>query len=186
MNVTWQSSGTSSPLRVENVCQNTCNMCMSTYLAHTPRQLREGLVEFIRASDYSHALTLNTDRELTLPRLRSIFSNLCMNVDRRIHDRQRMSLIPPSMRFKAIAFPEHLNTNAHLHVSADLRPLESKFPLGIGLLSFLEDAWLKATRGAGSVHMQPITSDTWAWYQTKEAQTSDPTYFLAADFHSHR
>lgn len=158
-------------------------MYVMNHTNYTQQTVRRGLMRFVAKSDFTHALTLNADRELSVGRMRSVFSNLCMNVDRKIHGRQRVRGIPSSERFRAIAFPEHLESNAHLHVSADLRQLEQFFPFSFGLHTFLEETWLKATRGAGSFYMKPMTSEGWAWYLTKQARSPDPVYFLAADFH---
>jgi hypothetical protein len=135
----------------------------------------------LSSNRFPHALTLNTDRELSPNRLRSIFGNFCMNVDRVIHAKQHVSKLPSSDRFLAIAWPENLDTNAHLHVAADLRGFAARVggidPTALGKI------WHRASRGAGSVHVQDMTSRGWASYITKKASGADPLYFISTDFH---
>src|SRR5690606_27043263 len=85
----------------------------------TPRIIRKGISNWINSDNYSHAITLNSDRELTLPKLKTIFSTFCYEFDKKTLGRnlKKQSL---DKRFRAIAFPEHLSTNAHLHLAADL------------------------------------------------------------------
>ena len=146
---------------------------------------RPALVSWISSDTYSHALTLNTDRELTLTSVRKIFGLFCREVDRIIHGRNNVRNIPASTRFKAVAFPEHLDTNAHLHLAADLSPLTRLFSSDDRIKCHLESAWLKSTRGAGSLHMEPIIDAGWARYLVKDASRTDPVYFLSAQFHPH-
>lgn len=145
--------------------------------------LRRGLTAFISEQDYTHAITLNAERALSLRRLESIFSTFCITLDRTICGKQRVTRIPSRDRFRAIAFPEHLETNAHLHVAADLRPLKRYCGSNIRMRQALHFAWMRATHGAGSVDLQPITSSGWANYMVKDVQWNDPIYFLASDFH---
>lgn len=150
--------------------------------AFYPFAVRRGMIELIENQAYTHALTLNTDRELSIARIKSIFGTFCAKVDRLAHGRQRVGNIPASMRFKAIAFPEHLSTNAHLHALADLSLLKGD---EASLRQAVHRCWLQSTRRAGSVDVQPLTSNGFAFYATKEACSSDPTYFLASEFHPH-
>lgn len=149
----------------------------------TPRAVRHGLIEFMSKQTYTHALTLNTDRQLTLPRLKSIFSTFCHNLDRAILGQQDVKGYPHQLRFNAIAFPEHLDTNAHLHAYADLRSLTIGQPDERLAAATVYRAWTKSTREAGSVDVQRLRGDGFAWYSTKAMQGTDPAYFLAADFH---
>lgn len=152
-------------------------------IAHTlaPASLRRAHIDLLSNGRFPHAVTLNTDRELSATRLRSIFGNFCMNIDRIIHAKQRVDKIPSSLRFLAIAWPENLNTNAHLHVAADLRAFAARAQQAEALA--LEPIWLKASRGAGSVHVQRMTTQGWAKYMTKKAEWGDPLYFISTDFH---
>ena len=132
---------------------------------------------------FTHALTLNTDRDLSAARLRAIFNNFCMNVDRAVHDKQRVRKLPSSDRFLAIAWPENLETNAHLHAVADLRALADMTSDADDLKSRLATIWHQATRQAGSVHCIPRSDEGWAYYMTKKAHLSDPLYWISTEFH---
>jgi hypothetical protein len=141
--------------------------------------LRGELRRWIGNDGYTHALTLNTDRELALPRIRSIFSTFCHRFDKAVLGSRNVRSAPADHRLRAIAFPEHLQTNAHLHVSADLT-----FALAhLGeqrLRKEIRCAWLQSTRGAGSVDIQLVADVGWARYQTKDFRGTD--YFLSSDF----
>jgi hypothetical protein len=148
-----------------------------------PRAIRAGLLELIDSQPYTHCITLNSDRELSRLRMQSIFGTFCAKMDRRIHRRQRLENVPRSIRLNAIAFPEHLTTNAHLHALADFSSLQSQGVDESGLHNAVRECWLQSNRGAGSVDVQRRYSDGFASYAAKDAFSSDPVYFLAADFH---
>ncbi len=145
--------------------------------------MRTALIDWITSLNATHSLTLNTDRELSLTRMKSIFGTFCHNVDRLIFDCENVKRMPSCQRFQAIAFPEHLETNAHLHVCADLSGLIPKFGTEDELNARLEKIWLKATRDAGSVHAVKITDRGAVRYAAKAANLHDPVFFLAAEFH---
>jgi hypothetical protein len=147
----------------------------------TPASLRRAHIDLLSDGRFTHAVTLNADRELAAARLRSIFGTFCMNVDRAIHSKQRVSKIPSHQRFLAIAWPENLDTNAHLHVAADLSAFAAHGRDADARA--LESIWHKATHGAGSVHVKRMTTQGWAAYMTKKANWSDPVYFISTDFH---
>ena len=77
-------------------------------IAHiiTYGSLRRAHIDFLANGRFSHAVTLNTDRELSPSKLRSIFGTFCMNIDRVIHSKQRVDKIPSSQRFLAIGWPD--------------------------------------------------------------------------------
>lgn len=150
--------------------------------ACTPRSVRHGLIELLSTRPYTHGLTLNTDRELSLTRLRMIFGTFCHDLDRVILGTPNVRRCPRELRFNAIAFPEHLDTNAHLHVHADLRALSCNRTVP-QVRNIIHRVWRTATRGAGSVDVQELQGDGFAWYSTKDARGTDPIYFLSHDFH---
>lgn len=115
------------------------------------RTIREGIFELIASQPFTHCITLNSDRELSLPRLRGIFGTFCVKIDRQIHVRDHVRNLPIGDRLNAIAFPEHLATNAHLHVLANLAPLEARHPQPQALTECIRRCWLQSSRGAGSV-----------------------------------
>lgn len=151
--------------------------------AFHPYAIRRGLIQLINSQPNTHGLTLNSDRPLSVSRIKSIFSTFCVKLDREIHGTQRVKNIPSADRLNAIAFPEHLETNAHLHALADLSHFDGHGFGNIGLERLLRNCWLQSTHGAGSVDVQRLTSDGYAWYATKATNLIDPTYFLSSDFH---
>lgn len=130
-----------------------------------------------------HALTLNTDRQLSPSQMGKIFSTFCLNVDRTIHDRKNVHKIPSRDRFRAIALPEHLESNGHLHVAADLAPFFARFPTREAAVPWLTHLWRCASRDTGSVHFVSVRDCGWGEYMTKAISGPDPTYFLSIDFH---
>jgi hypothetical protein len=150
---------------------------------HRPHQLRLerlALIDWVADGNYTHALTLNTDRELSPARLKEIFSNFCHRFDRAVLRHRNMKTMPRELRLRAIAFPENLATNAHLHALADLTA-------SVGILGerqaleLARTSWLQSTRGAGSFHWAAAPDRGWAGYATKRY---NGTYYLAADFWS--
>ena len=158
---------------------------MDTQISYNRRAIRAGICDWVAQDNFTHALTQHTDRDLTSNRLRQIFGNFCMNVDRSMHGRARVRDIPTGQRFHAIAFPEHLETNPHLHVAADLGFLLAAKVPSHSIERLVHCHWLKATRGAGSVVVESITDAGWARYQTKSLKSPDPLFFIAADYHPH-
>jgi hypothetical protein len=149
----------------------------------TARKVRNGLLEWFDALDLPHALTLNTDRSLTLPRLRSILSRFCLNVDRVCHGRKNVQGVPTADRFLCVAFPEHLETNAHVHALANLHPFISCFPNAKAATGYLEYIWRQSTRGAGSVFVEEAHNDGFGRYASKGVIAADAPYFLSSDYH---
>ncbi|WP_298190564.1 hypothetical protein [Novosphingobium sp.] len=145
--------------------------------------LRKGMLELISQQPYTHSVTLNADRELTAKNLRSIFGTFCARIDRKIWGHQRVRSVPSADRFQAIAFPEHLSTNAHLHCLADLSSLRNVCGTKTRMERTIRDYWLQSNRGAGSVDVQLLYSDGFGEYAMKDADMSDPVYFLSCDFH---
>jgi hypothetical protein len=154
--------------------QNDCNL--------NHKAIRRSLCDLIKSQPYTHALTLNSDRALSQVRLRGIFGTFCHDIDRKMLGRQKVCGYPTHLRFNAIAMPEALETNAHLHVHADLALLLEKFGEDHAR-EVIRCEWLKATRGSGSVHVDPLYGDGFAWYSTKRFNGLDPVYFLSSDFH---
>lgn len=152
---------------------------------HGPYRLRQerfNLVNWMADYGYTHALTLNTDRELSAPRVESIFSTFCHKFDRRILGTRNVKRLPTELRLRAIAFPENLGTNAHLHVSADFSHAVKVLGSEARLVPTVRTEWLRATRGAGSIHL--VGEPNWGWgkYCTKKF---NGIYFLSADFFPH-
>lgn len=150
------------------------------YSTHQRRRERASIVEWAANDNYTHAITLNTDRELSLPRLKDICSTFCHELDRAVYGKRNMRRFPVDLRMRAIFFPENLSTNAHLHGVVDFSPAMQVFGNDTTMALQVERAWLKATRGAGSVFIKPRPDSGWIEYCTKRY---DGSYFFAADFH---
>lgn len=144
------------------------------------RQERETIVNWVANDNYTHAITLNTDRELSLSRIKDICSTFCHLFDKQVHGMRNMRNFPLELRMRGIFFPENLLTNAHMHGAVDLSAAQRVLGNEWRLEQAVRRAWLTATRGAGSVELKPEPDSRWAEYSTKR---SDGTYFLAADFH---
>jgi hypothetical protein len=142
-----------------------------------------GLLQMIKEQPYTHGLTLNADREMNTERIESIFKTFCALIDREMHGVQRVKNIPTNVRLNAIAFPEHLTTNAHLHALADLSCLEDRCKDAVKFSRIIYVSWRKASRGAGSTDVQRLTSDGFGKYAAKGARSTDPVYWLARQFH---
>lgn len=158
----------------------TYNGAMKTNLQQ--RLERASIIPWAANDNYSHAITLNTDRELSLSRLRDICSTFCHQFDKQVHGKRNMRRLPVDLRMRAIFFPENLSTNAHLHGAVDFAPALQALGNGWWLEQEVRRAWLRSTRGAGSVNLEPGPDSRWFSYCTKHY---DGTYFLAADFHPH-
>ncbi|MEO1969553.1 MAG: hypothetical protein ABGW87_12680 [Sphingomonadaceae bacterium] len=141
---------------------------------------RNALIDWSARDGYTHAITLNTDRELSLSRLKDICGTFCHLFDKRVHGIRNMGRFPIELRLRAILFPENLLTNAHLHGFADFAAALDVLRSELQLEEVVRGAWLTATRGAGSIYMEPEPDSGWARYATKKY---DRTFFLAADFH---
>jgi hypothetical protein len=132
---------------------------------------------------FTHALNLNTDRELSHSRIGRIFGTFCHNIDRQILCAQNVRGYPLDLRLNAIAFPEHLETNAHLHGHADLSAFIARGMDEPAIAELIRRTWLQSTRGAGSVVVKKLLSTGFAGYSMKAAHATAPAYFLASDFH---
>lgn len=132
---------------------------------------RAAIVHWTADDRITHALTLNTDRELSAKRLSEIFGCFCHLVDKAVHGRN-LSRIAQEARLYAIAFPEKLSTNAHLHAVADLRLAIEAFGDETLALLHVRKCWLTATGKA-----KPDRG--WGGYCTK---SFTDTYFLSADY----
>lgn len=143
---------------------------------------RQQLQGWVADQPFTHALTLNADRSLSISRIEAIFGLFCLQIDRFAHGR-RPGRVPSGERFHSIAFPEHLETNAHLHVAADLTILPGPAARTEGEIeTIIADAWQRSTRGAGSVNVAPFDRG-WASYMTKDYVFADQPFFIASQFH---
>lgn len=150
------------------------------YNANLKRLERASIVDWAANDNYTHSITLNTDRELSLARIKDICSTFCHQFDKQVHRQRNMRRFPLDLRMRGIFFPENLSTNAHLHGAVDLSAAMRIVGNDWRLKEEVRRAWLKATRGAGSIKLDPTPDSGWLGYCTKRY---DGTYFFAADFH---
>ena len=84
------------------------------------RRLREEVIKWVSNPRFTHALTLNINRaECTLRTAGGLFGRFCKEVDRMMLGKRRVERVPTICRLEAIAFPEHRESNLHLHVVAN-------------------------------------------------------------------
>ncbi|WP_301750465.1 hypothetical protein [uncultured Erythrobacter sp.] len=148
---------------------------------HQHRLVRRALVDWTAEKRFSHALTLNTDRVVSATSLGSIFKTFCLEFDRGTLGRN-LTRVPQSNRLDAIAFPEKLSTNAHLHAFADLKLASTIKGSDAAALEFARVCWMKATNGAGTFFQRPQPDGGWSGYCTKRF---DGTYFFSQNYWPH-
>lgn len=151
---------------------------------YRPAIIRHSLVTMMSHDRYGHAITLTLNRGgLGVDWLNSRFKVFCHEIDRLKFNRVRVSKVPSTERLHAIAVPEKVNTNAHLHVVADLGFMVARGYLEADIAREVDVIWAKVTNGSGTSDVQPIANDGWAWYATKESFARDHQYFLSSDYH---
>lgn len=146
---------------------------------HSPTWLRRAFCDWIGNDGYTHALTLNTDRELALPQLTKIFGRFARHMDQAVFGLRNLRMVPTDVRFRAIAFPENLEINAHLHAAADLTLALDRLGDDRRVRKALHCCWLQATKSAGSVNVEDMRDKGWAEYSTKRGQD----FIHSWDFH---
>lgn len=147
---------------------------------HQHRRERASIIDWAANDNYTHSITLNTDRELSLHRIKDICSTFCHLFDKQVHKKRSLVGFPPALRMRGIFFPENLSTNAHLHGAVDLSAAMGLVGNDWRLEKEVRRAWKRATRGAGSVDLKPEPDSGWFSYCTKRGHDD---YFFAADFH---
>jgi hypothetical protein len=147
-----------------------------------PYRLRKGLEDLIRQQSVSHAMTLITNRDVTLERMTAMFGQFCFDVDRYFLKRRAVEKLPSGERFFAVAVPENLATNPHLHVAARLHGWVDHFDAHDE--QHLCGLWEDITGEAGELDLREIY-DRWGWskYITKQLIKNDWKYILSSDFH---
>jgi hypothetical protein len=148
-------------------------------------KLRGALCDWIEKQSFTHAITLNTDRELSLAKIERIFGTFCHQLDRFTLGR-KARVLSPELRLRAIAFPENLSTNAHLHVAADLSQTFGRLKGNADQMAqTIRCAWLRSTHGSGSIDMCDYRDRGWGFYMTKGFDRPDAPMFLSSQFHPH-
>lgn len=148
-------------------------------------RIRSGLVEWLQSGQFSHAITLNFNRgDFPLNSQERLFKIFCMEMDRLKKGGGKVHRLPTQERFHAIALPEKPQSNAHLHVAADLAFADERIMTDRDIDQAVGRIWKKLTRGSGSSRTVRIRDGGWAWYMTKEAVRHDNVYFIAATYHA--
>lgn len=151
---------------------------------YSPRALGRAYVQFIANGGYTHALTLNMNREIALASLSRFFGAFCLEMDRENFGRKNVQGIASSERFSAIAFPEHLNSNIHLHASVRLKGWMSDDQLTRAEQILLHH-WKKVSRGSGTICLKPLTNECgWPSYYIKEAARNGFTHLNSRYYHA--
>jgi hypothetical protein len=146
--------------------------------------MRNGIRHFIETQGFTHSLTLNSNRDLSIPNIRSMFGNFCRRVDQDRFKKRHVERLPSCFRFRAIAFVEHAASYPHLHLAIDLGPTWLASIVDDRLGRQLQAHWIEVTDGAGSIQLDPIACiQGWSRYITKNYRRDDE-YFLSSDFHS--
>ncbi|MHA6719686.1 hypothetical protein ACX40Y_09550 [Sphingomonas sp. RS6] len=153
-----------------------------------PLLTREDMINWLSDSRFTHALTLNFNRvDCSLRTARKLFGIFCRDVDRMMLGRRRVERLHTCERFEAIAFPEHLESNLHLHVVANFaRRYWGGRSITEEQLAELAPIWRRVTRGSGTSEIKLARDAGWARYVTKEMHRPGHEYILSADFHSDR
>lgn len=119
----------------------------------------------------THALTLSYNDAVPLHRIRADLDDLHAHVDRELLGR-RFNRKPYHQRTWFAAFPEHINTNAHVHLIA--RVMDGRHDVFEALFSDNRNRfWAKwATRGTHAL-VAIFDAPGWAKYAVKELRPQD-------------
>lgn len=151
----------------------------------SPRIRRDALIEWCRRPEFTHALTLAPNRKnISIDLLTDMFGAFCREVDRLMFGTKHAHRRLTWERFQAIAFPEMLEGNPHLHCVANFSRLHWQSRLDKPWEVELPGIWEHLTRGAGSLDLHLKYGSVWERYITKEAYRPGHDFLLAADFHN--
>lgn len=152
------------------------------------RLMREEVIKWLSDRRFTHALTLNINRaDCTLRTARNLFGIFCRDVDRMMLGKRRVERVHTCQRLEAIAFPEHLESNLHLHVVANFaRRYWSGHSITEEQEAELARIWHRVTKGSGTSEIKLTRDAGWARYVTKEMHHPGHDYIHSADFHSDR
>ena len=67
-----------------------CHTLYGMHNSHLKRRERASIVDWAANDNYTHAITLNTDRELSLARIKDICSTFCHQFDKQVHGQRNM------------------------------------------------------------------------------------------------
>ena len=150
---------------------------------------REGLIDWIIQMNCTHAITLNTNRDLSVDNVRKMFGQFCKRVDEYRFGGTHVSRKESLFRFTAIAFVEHPDSNPHLHVAARLDRMWLGHEFRPRDQRQLDWAWRAIVQGSGSTFFEEMGSkgpaEGWGRYATKVYKPG-AEYFHSHDFHPDR
>jgi len=146
------------------------------------RRMRNELLDWLRRERCSHALTLVTNRAVTVANIKRMFGEFCLDLDRECLGVKNVGNKPSGDRLFALGFIEHPETNIHIH--AALR-LDAWWPThaGVPVARHIERIWKKVTRGSGDAVLREVTDDGWGLYMMKKARLIEGAFLLSTDYH---
>lgn len=153
--------------------------------AFTRKRIRGELIAWAQEKGCSHALTLVTNRSLTISRLQKMFGQLCLELDRVQLRRKNVGNALPDDRLFAIAFVEHPESNIHLHVLLRLTGWWQVSPMD-SVAKCIDTLWRRIVGESASSHLVSDVDPGWGWYSSKDANVLSGDYFLSSDYHPHR
>lgn len=146
---------------------------------------RRELIEWMHQRGCTHALTLATNRTLSIERLRRMFRHFCLELDRICLGRKNVASSSPDQRLLAVAFVEHPDTNIHLHILMRMTGWWPDHALPDAAHQ-MRVIWDRIIGGAGSTMLVAHADRGWGVYATKDARVLDGDYFLSTDYHPQR
>lgn len=145
-------------------------------------RLRQSLVAWMTQMGCSHAVTLNTNRALTITKLTRMFGEFCLELDRACLGRRNVHLVPAGDRLQGIAFIEHPESNIHLHAALRFAcwwPDDRMDELRVVIYRL----WSKVLGESGSIDLKPLRDDGWSYYISKAWNFTRDDYLLPSDYH---
>jgi hypothetical protein len=145
--------------------------------------MRAGIREFIVQHNFTHALTLNTNRDMSIDNVKKLFGKFCYNVDQDRFRTKRVDRLISSFRFSAIALIEHPLSHPHLHAAINLHPTWLEGFVNAPYIRRLDTHWKRITKGSGSIQIDRVSCAAgWSRYITKGFRRDDD-FILSTDFH---
>ena len=155
----------------------------SPVISYAPRRLRSAFVDWQSAGGWSHAITLNINRQVSVRRATSMISLFCQRMDQYRFGRRDVTKLPSEDRFSAVAIIEHPESNIHVHMAAKLDSW-LRAPLCDSDKRQFEKMWKQCTRGSGTLYFdETYDPKGWLFYITKGFYNQPMNWMLASDFH---
>ena len=144
------------------------------------RASRKGLIEWV-SNNYTHAITLQPNYQVEPDKLCEMFGWFCLDVDRLMFGRKNVHKYVTGVRLQAIAFPEMLDGNPHLHGACDFSRKHWQHRLDKTWLDKLPIIWKRVAKNRyAECKISLIRDGGWGKYITKDGVD----FILAADFHN--